>query len=841
MATTSNITSIPSISTNANREIIRAANQPIRQVTGIVNKEIRNAQRQINAPIQGVTRTVTGEIYKVSRTATSILSGTIRKTLKDLNVGLTNSQINQITNTVVGPINKQISSITRNTTNGLLKSIPKINLGIVNPVNLTTGNFSPQKLAGTINHELKKYTNPQLVNNTVTSLKSELINTLPKNSNFNVLEIDKKFKELNVSSLLDDAIGVEVDSELVSYADELLNFNSDAIPASVIPGDIDSYFSDDVEQSLEKVQEVYNQSQVSQYLQESEQFLNSEDYTKNNEDKLITLEKGFVDPSANLPNDSYSGKSEVNKLAQGEAAGTVVARKNYERMKGAKLPGGEAWDQPLSPFKGEYPYNKVTQTESGHIFEIDDTPGSERIHNFHRTGTFEEIDNTGSKVTRIVGSSYTIIDQNGKVYIAGKADVSISGNCNIYVGNDANIEVDGDTNLTCHNDITAMAGGKMNLSAVEEINVTSNKIFMEAYSDFNIKTGNILNVYSGDKINVLANKQYNLQANVLMNVKSLDTLKIYSSKFYNYSADYYNQVTSSFHFKGGSSFNVDSDLIYLNSGTAQESQQADNADKALISNIGIMAGRKPSILVIKDDPSPLGQGDKLSLLLDEPIPDTKEGNLAKQEARSRAILTGACTAEQYDSAPVDLESKTPSSINSTIILCDESLRQRKELPGNFKLSEHFTVEMLSSKAKVSSYIITADPSRSLTYGDIICNLQSLALNILDPVYKLYPKMIVTSAYRSPKADCNSPTSQHPLGKAADIQFTGLPWEKYYDIAIELSKVLNFDQLLLEYCATANNPWIHISFDGNQNRKQLMTFWNHRRHSFALNNLSKNTA
>ena len=36
--------------------------------------------------------------------------------------------------------------------------------------------------------------------------------------------------------------------------------------------------------------------------------------------------------------------------------------------------------EPDSPYSAKYPYNKVMQTEAGHVIEIDDTPNAERIH-----------------------------------------------------------------------------------------------------------------------------------------------------------------------------------------------------------------------------------------------------------------------------------------------------------------------------------------------------------------------------------------------------------------------------------------------------------------------------
>lgn len=84
--------------------------------------------------------------------------------------------------------------------------------------------------------------------------------------------------------------------------------------------------------------------------------------------------------------------------------------------------------------KPVYPYNKVLQTEAGHVLEIDDTPKAERINVHHRSGTFHEIHADGSEVTRIVNNNYTAILKDDKVYIAGNADLQVGhGNVNITV------------------------------------------------------------------------------------------------------------------------------------------------------------------------------------------------------------------------------------------------------------------------------------------------------------------------------------------------------------------------------------------------------------------------
>tara|TARA_S200000501_G_scaffold41801_1_gene33988 strand:+ start:1969 stop:3879 length:1911 start_codon:yes stop_codon:yes gene_type:complete len=95
------------------------------------------------------------------------------------------------------------------------------------------------------------------------------------------------------------------------------------------------------------------------------------------------------------------------------------------------------WDEPhpqgAEKSKSEYPYNHVRETESGHVFEVDDTPGSERIHEFHTAGTFYEIQPDGKKVTKVVGDDFEIDLVNKYLYVKGDFNITVDGDYNLNV------------------------------------------------------------------------------------------------------------------------------------------------------------------------------------------------------------------------------------------------------------------------------------------------------------------------------------------------------------------------------------------------------------------------
>ena len=190
---------------------------------------------------------------------------------------------------------------------------------------------------------------------------------------------------------------------------------------------------------------------------------------------------GFRDPNSVYP--KFFNEPDTHRLARNEKIDqTIVYAKEAARALGIVSGGGAKWSQPPVPYNATYPMNHARVTESGHVQEFDDTPGSERIHTYHRSGTFEEIDRNGTAVRRIVGDSFEIMERNGNVLIRGTVNLTVMGDSNIYVANDTNIDVLGNVNMT--------VGGSMNTGVTGDykINVGGN---------FSVDTGGIVDYNSG--------------------------------------------------------------------------------------------------------------------------------------------------------------------------------------------------------------------------------------------------------------------------------------------------------------------------------------------------------
>ena len=122
------------------------------------------------------------------------------------------------------------------------------------------------------------------------------------------------------------------------------------------------------------------------------------------------------------------------------------------------------WTEPTTEYAAKYPYNRVMESESGHILEFDDTYKKERIHLAHRNGSFQEWFPAGDKVEKVTKDNYEIIMGNDSVYIMGKCQITVQGDAEVYVKKNAFLKVD--------ENVTATVGG--NLAGTVKKNVTLN-------------------------------------------------------------------------------------------------------------------------------------------------------------------------------------------------------------------------------------------------------------------------------------------------------------------------------------------------------------------------------
>jgi len=199
-------------------------------------------------------------------------------------------------------------------------------------------------------------------------------------------------------------------------------------------------------------------------------------------ENLPDTKLGFNDPTNTYPSEEriYSGhgikESDVSRLARGEDSETHAALGLRRELKVPEVPIAikphipevsdsttleerTAWSEPNpkgvasdeSPYtSAKYPYNHVHESEAGHIHEIDDTPGGERLMQQHSTGTFTEIHPDGTKVVKVIGDNYEIIAGKSSILVVGDANITYHGNVRELVKGDYALEVEGNYSQNIH-------------------------------------------------------------------------------------------------------------------------------------------------------------------------------------------------------------------------------------------------------------------------------------------------------------------------------------------------------------------------------------------------------
>lgn len=114
--------------------------------------------------------------------------------------------------------------------------------------------------------------------------------------------------------------------------------------------------------------------------------------------------------------------------------------------------------EPASPFNAKYPYNRVITTKSGHVIELDDTPEQERVHIYHKSGTYIEIDASGKLVIKSVQDRFDIVGSNHTVYVKGNAKVDVDGTLDIHAKKAVSIESDAGIKLKAPGGVTVVGG-----------------------------------------------------------------------------------------------------------------------------------------------------------------------------------------------------------------------------------------------------------------------------------------------------------------------------------------------------------------------------------------------
>lgn len=213
-----------------------------------------------------------------------------------------------------------------------------------------------------------------------------------------------------------------------------------------------------------------------------------EQYSNN---KKTNKNDGFQDPDGEYP--TRLGEPDFHRLSRGVSNETLVTTKNQQRDIGVSTALGGNWSEPSSPYNAVYPHNHVIATHGGITIELDSTPGSTRLHLYHPSNSFIEIDNNGNMVVKNNGEKYEIVTEGKNIHIKQQRNITVDGDSKkrivgsefIEVGDGKEEKIDGSYTQTIGDNKTETITGNLNITVTGNASITSPIITLNGLTNIN--------------------------------------------------------------------------------------------------------------------------------------------------------------------------------------------------------------------------------------------------------------------------------------------------------------------------------------------------------------------
>ena len=139
--------------------------------------------------------------------------------------------------------------------------------------------------------------------------------------------------------------------------------------------------------------------------------------------------KSFTDPSGQHPRKQNHNQSSINSAARGGGGHQLSVGGSVKNV-----------DLTLEPVAAtQYGMADVQETESGHVIEINDTPGGERILIKHGTGAGVELRPDGTVLVVSTKNKVEVCHGSNEVIVEGEANLTYKGNLTLNVTGDYNV------------------------------------------------------------------------------------------------------------------------------------------------------------------------------------------------------------------------------------------------------------------------------------------------------------------------------------------------------------------------------------------------------------------
>ena len=185
-------------------------------------------------------------------------------------------------------------------------------------------------------------------------------------------------------------------------------------------------------------------------LQNREQIFGQQIYTQG------VFPTGFQDPAGVFPRVDYSYQSSINRAARAAKRNDLATNGGIPTLQ--KTRTGTPEENAAVPLP-QYPYNTIWETPGGHIIEMDDTLGNERMMIRHHSGAGIEIKPDGTVYLSSVNDMLVSTGNDAHVVVEGNAHMTYQGSLNVDVAGDYNMNVGGNLNQVISGDIVQQVDG----------------------------------------------------------------------------------------------------------------------------------------------------------------------------------------------------------------------------------------------------------------------------------------------------------------------------------------------------------------------------------------------
>ena len=507
--------------------------------------------------------------------------------------------------------------------------------------------------------------------------------------------------------------------------------------------------------------------------------------------------------------------------------------------------------EPPSAYRGQYPYVHTEQSESGHIREVDDTPGHERLFEYHKSGTYTEIAPDGRRVLKVVGDNYSIVAMNEHIYIEGSSDVYIRGNMHVTCLNDVKLDVGGRLEMNVNEDIRMKGksisfettSGDINIYSAANTNMRSTT-GLNIFSDKNIalKSTENMDLLAIKKLAIGSTEDMNILSMASLAMQSKDEMNLTGGKIFMESFGTFNQYASGkMSLFTGSDMNLKAGGSWITSAGSRGSIKAGSVvsmdgsafltQKGLSADASTAAGTIDAIdAVSATDSKKTGlaaainrESTTVPSIAESIVQGLDDDPDASAAAIKEAVAAGRITQEEADALEKEAEA-TGTEDTSAAAKINPTAKDAKDITSlpdtsispSLQLSARYRLADLTSPGPVFKYQLISQNGRSK--AALAGNLALLARNCIEPIATKYGPIRINSAFRQ-----QTGKSQHAKGMATDITYGSRSTDPQtmYEIAIWIKNHVAFDQLILEY--GNSQIWTHISFnaEGTQ-RGQVLT-------------------